>query len=111
MKFKAPFHIVHIVWCSAFTGLEAKRDPNFLIISRLEALIAGYGQDEALKRAEAYVAAGTDAIMIHSKEKKPDEILLFLENYHKALGNDAVPVIAVPTTYNVLTEQDLTDAS
>jgi len=91
-------------------GQAAKRHPDFMVVSRLEALIAGLGEEEALKRAEAYIAAGTDAIMIHSKQKSPDEVLSFLEQYHKMMGSDAVPVIAVPTTYNVLTEDDLRDA-
>jgi len=98
-------------FCSLIkAGQDAKRHKDFMVISRLEALIAGLGQDEALKRAEAYIAAGTDAIMIHSKQKSPEEVLSFLEAYYKAMGNDAVPVIAVPTTYNVLTEEDLNDA-
>lgn len=91
-------------------GQAAKRHPDFMMVSRLEALIAGLGQDEALKRAEAYIEAGTDAIMIHSKQKSPDEVLQFLEAYHRNMGSDAVPVVAVPTTYNVMTEDDLNDA-
>jgi phosphonopyruvate decarboxylase len=91
-------------------GQAAKRESDFMIISRLEALIAGHGQDEALKRAVAYVEAGTDGVMIHSKEGEPEEILTFLDNYHAALGSDAVPVVCVPTTYNQITEDELHNA-
>jgi len=89
-------------------GQAAKRDPDFMITARLEALIAGYGEEEALKRAEAFIEAGADAIMIHSKEKDPAEVLSFLDNYHKL--PKTVPIVAVPTTYNVLTEKDLHNA-
>lgn len=86
-------------------GQAAKRHPDFMITSRLEALIAGYGEAEALKRAEAFIAAGTDAIMIHSKEKDPAEIVSFLKKY--AQLPKTVPLIAVPTTYNSITEKEL----
>jgi len=89
-------------------GQEAKRDPDFMIAARLEALIAGHGEAEALRRAEAFIEAGADAIMIHSKEKDPAEVLSFLEGYHKL--PQTVPVVAVPTTYNSLTEKDLHEA-
>lgn len=86
-------------------GKKAQRSEDFMIVARLEALIAGWGEEEALKRAKAFIEAGADAIMIHSKEKDPAEILSFLAAYNKF--ETKVPVIAVPTTYNVLTEEDL----
>jgi len=89
-------------------GQAAKRDADFMITARLEALIAGYGEAEALKRAEAFIEAGADSIMIHSKEKDPAEVLSFLDGYHKL--PTTVPVVVVPTTYNVLTEKDLHEA-
>ena len=58
-------------------GKDTQTDPSFCIVARVEALIAGWGMDEALRRAEAYRAAGADAILIHSKLSKPDEILTF----------------------------------
>lgn len=91
-------------------GQDAKRDPDFMIVARLEALIAGYGEAEALMRAEAFIDAGADAIMIHSKEKSPREVLSFLDKYHQLPNAHNVPIVAVPTTYNVLTEADLNDA-
>ena len=57
----------------------ARRDPDFLIIARVEALIAGLGQEEALKRGLAYEQAGADAILIHSKQATPDQILSFVQ--------------------------------
>src|SRR6201990_2616313 len=58
-------------------GKDTQPDPNFSIVARVEALIAGWGMEEALKRAEAYRRAGADAILIHSKLSKADEILAF----------------------------------
>jgi phosphoenolpyruvate phosphomutase len=80
----------------------ARRDPSFTVIARVEALIAGLGQDEALARARAYAAAGADAILIHSKQKTPDEILDFAQ----AWGGE-VPLVLVPTSYPQLTERDI----
>lgn len=73
-----------------------------MVIARMESLIAGLGQEECLKRAIASVDAGADGIMIHSKQKDPAEVLEFLKNYHEALGDSAVPVIAVPTKIKII---------
>ncbi|MEA2651378.1 MAG: phosphoenolpyruvate phosphomutase, partial [Chloroflexota bacterium] len=75
-------------------GKDAQRDDMFSIVARVEALIAGWGLGEALKRAEAYRRAGADAILIHSKQSKPDEILAFMAEW-----GDRGPVVIVPTTY------------
>ena len=58
-------------------GKDAQRDDDFCVVARVEALIAGWGLDEALRRGEAYRQAGADAILIHSKQSRPDEILAF----------------------------------
>lgn len=88
------------------TGKEAQVTKDFMIFARIEALIAGLGEEEALRRARAYVAeGGADGIMIHSKEKQPDEILSFLRVWRQEAPD--VPVIAVPTTYNSITEAEL----
>jgi len=82
---------------------------DFMIIARLESLIAGYGQEDAIKRAKEYLLAGVDGIMIHSKQKTPDEILKFSENY-EALCKDIgfrKPLVSIPTTYNTITEDEL----
>jgi phosphoenolpyruvate phosphomutase len=86
-------------------GKEASRHPDFMVCARMESLIAGYGEEEALMRARRSIEAGADAIMIHSKEKSPDEVFSFLEKY--AQFETKVPIIAVPTTYNSVTEADL----
>ena len=75
-------------------GKDAQRDDDFCIVARVEALIAGWGMGEALQRAEAYRRAGADAILIHSKLSRPDEILGFMKEW----GGRA-PVVIVPTTY------------
>ena len=73
---------------------ESKKDPNFMIIARTEALIAEKGMDEALRRAKAYEKAGADAILIHSKKNTPDEIFEFSEKW-----NEGIPLVVVPTSY------------
>jgi phosphoenolpyruvate phosphomutase len=73
-----------------------------MIIARIEALIAGHGVKEAVKRAVAYEKAGADAILIHSKKNTPDEIFEFCNTWN---GN--VPIIAIPTTYPTVTLDEL----
>lgn len=80
----------------------ARRDSDFCVIARVEALIAGMGQDEALRRGSAYVEAGADAVLIHSKQKTPHEILQFV-----AAWPGKVPLVLVPTAYPQLTEADI----
>jgi len=74
---------------------EARSNKNFIIIARVEALISGAGMGEALKRATAYENAGADAILIHSKQKTPDEIFEFVD-----LWKGSAPIVVVPTTYD-----------
>ena len=75
-------------------GKDTQRDGNFSIVARVEALIAGWGMDEALRRAEAYRLAGADAILIHSKLSKPDEIVTFAKEWARRS-----PLVIVPTRY------------
>lgn len=75
-------------------GKDTQGDPSFSIVARVEALIAGWGMDEALRRAEAYRRAGADAILIHSKLSKPDEIVTFAREW---AGRS--PLVIVPTRY------------
>jgi phosphoenolpyruvate phosphomutase len=75
-------------------GKDTQTDSNFCIVARVEALIAGWGMDEALRRAEAYRLAGADAILIHSKLSKPDEILTFAREWGRRS-----PLVIVPTKY------------
>jgi phosphoenolpyruvate phosphomutase len=75
-------------------GKDTQHDANFSIVARVEALIAGWSLDEALRRAEAYRLAGADAILIHSKLSKPDEILAFAREWARR-----APLVIVPTRY------------
>ena len=75
-------------------GKDTQHDANFSIVARVEALIAGWGMDEALRRAEAYRLAGADAILIHSKLSKPDEIVAFAKEWARR-----APLVIVPTRY------------
>ena len=77
---------------------NAKKDPNFIIIARTEALIANVGMKEAIKRALAYEKAGADAILIHSKKQTADEIFEFSDSW----GGD-IPLVIVPTSYPSIT--------
>ncbi|MET1255755.1 isocitrate lyase/phosphoenolpyruvate mutase family protein [Aliikangiella maris] len=93
----------HLLPIEEFQGkIEAacanRINPDFLIIARVEALIAGLGEAEALKRAMAYEAAGADLILIHSKQKSPQEIINFTNAWQ---GN--IPLVIVPTAYPELT--------
>jgi len=86
-------------------GKQAQVTGDFMIIARVESLILKKGQEDALKRARAYIDAGADGIMIHSKEKTPDEILAFCEKYD--LFEQKVPLAVVPSTYCCITEDEL----
>jgi len=75
-------------------GKDSQTDDDFCVVARVEAFIAGWGLDEALKRAEAYHAAGADAILIHSKHSQPDEVLEFATEWA-----NRSPLVLVPTKY------------
>jgi phosphoenolpyruvate phosphomutase len=75
-------------------GKDSQNDADFSLVARVEALIAGWGMDEALRRAEAYRQAGADAILIHSKLSRPDEIIEFAREWA-----NRSPVVIVPTKY------------
>ena len=87
------------------TGKEAQITRDFMIIARIESLIAGKSVDDALKRAFAYVSAGADGIMIHSKNKDGMDIKEFCQRFREK--DDHTPIVAVPTTYNQFTEEEL----
>ncbi|OQX70739.1 phosphoenolpyruvate mutase [Candidatus Parcubacteria bacterium 4484_255] len=87
------------------TGKRVQMTDDFMIIARIESLILNKGVDDAIKRARAYINAGADGIMIHSKKKSPGEILEFCKRYKKLRYR--VPLVAVPTTYNKITEKEL----
>jgi phosphoenolpyruvate phosphomutase len=75
-------------------GKDSQSDPDFVLIARVEALIAGWGLAEAIRRAEAYHLAGADAILIHSRQSSPAEIFAFLDAWASRS-----PVVLVPTKY------------
>ena len=85
---------------------KAQRTPDFVVVARIETFIAGGPKKDALARADAYVAAGADAILIHSKSRDGAEILDFGRSWHRK----DVPLLAVPTTYPAVSATDLLDA-
>lgn len=88
-------------------GKEAQITRDFMIISRCESLIAGKPVDDALERCHAYVEAGADGVMIHSKNKSGEDIKEFCQRFREK--DDHTPIVAVPTTYNQFTEEELAE--
>ena len=88
-------------------GKNAQKTKEFMIIARIESLILEKGMDDAIKRAFAYVEAGADGVMIHSRKKDPDEIFVFIELFRQKDKN--TPIVVVPTSYNTVTEKELED--
>ena len=85
-------------------GKKAQKTRDFMICARIESLILEKGMDDALKRAYAFVGAGADAIMIHSRKKDPSEIQEFIEKFR---ANDkSTPIVIVPTSFNSITEEE-----
>ena len=93
-------------------GKQIQNTSEFMIIARLESLIAGKPMEDAVRRAKIYLQAGVDGIMIHSKSKSADEILEFAKRYKlisKELNLNKI-LVCVPTTYNQITENELSNA-
>ena len=90
-------------------GKEITNTKDFMIIARLESLIAGTGLDDALARAELYARSGADGIMIHSNKRDPGEILAFAEGYESLCRRlrRRPALVCVPTTYNSITDLEL----
>ncbi|KAE9634979.1 phosphoenolpyruvate mutase [Defluviitalea raffinosedens] len=86
-------------------GKKVQVTDDFMIIARIESLILKAGMDDAIKRAKAYIEAGADAIMIHSKEKSPQEIFEFCSKYNEF--EKRVPLVVVPSSYCQVTETEL----
>lgn len=89
-------------------GKRAQITDEFMIIARIESLILEQGLEDALLRADAYLAAGADGIMIHSRQKLPDEILDFCKRFR--LKHQDIPIIVVPTSFNEITATELAGA-
>lgn len=85
-------------------GKHAMRTRDFMIIARIESLILERGMEDALTRAFAYVGAGADGIMIHSRRKEPDEIFTFVEKFR--MKDKTTPLVVVPTSFNAVTEEE-----
>ena len=88
-------------------GKKAQVTPDFMIIARIEEIIAGKSVDEAIKKALACIMAGADGIMIHSKEKSGKDIKEFCRKFRKEYPK--IPIVLVPTTYNQYTEKELNE--
>lgn len=86
-------------------GKAAQVTDNFMIISRIESFIVGDTLEDALERANAYVEAGADGVMIHSKDKSGEDIKSFCINFRKT--NKTTPIILVPSSYNQIKEEEL----
>lgn len=85
-------------------GKEAQKTKEFMICARIESLILEKGMDDALNRAFAFVGAGADAIMIHSRRKDPSEIFEFVEKFR--IKDSVTPIVVVPTSFNTVTEEE-----
>lgn len=88
-------------------GKRAQLTDDFMIIARIESLILEHGVDDALARAQAYIKAGADAIMIHSRKKDPDEIFEFCDIFRE--HDSETPIVVVPTSFNTVTENELSE--
>ncbi|MCQ2736573.1 MAG: phosphoenolpyruvate mutase, partial [bacterium] len=86
-------------------GKKALISDDFMLIARIESLILERGMKDALMRAETYLSAGADAIMIHSRKKTPDEIFEFSDSFRRLFPES--PLVVVPTTYSSVTEDEL----
>ncbi len=90
------------------TGKKAQITDDFMIIARIESLILEKGIEDAITRARAFIEAGADGIMIHSRQKTPNEILEFCKLLREF--NKNIPIIVVPTSYNQITAKELSKA-
>ncbi len=88
-------------------GKRAQLTDDFMIIARIESLILERGMEDALNRARAFVEAGADGIMIHSRKKSPAEILEFCDRFRQE--DKGTPLVVVPSSFNSITEAELTD--
>ena len=88
-------------------GKKAQLTDDFMIIARIESLILEQGMDDALERAFAFVEAGADGIMIHSRKKDPAEIVEFCDKFRAEDKN--TPIVVVPSSFNVITEEELAE--
>lgn len=88
-------------------GKKAQLTDDFMIIARIESLILERGMEDALERAFAFVKAGADGIMIHSRKKEPNEIIEFCDKFREL--DKTTPIVVVPTSFNTITEAELAE--
>ncbi len=86
-------------------GKQAQLTDDFMIIARIESLVLESGMEDALDRAHAFVKAGADGIMIHSRKKNPGEIIEFCDKFRET--NKITPIVVVPSSFNTITEEEL----
>lgn len=86
-------------------GKAAQVTTDFMIFARIESLILGAGHNDAIKRANAYLEAGADGVMIHSKERSPKEVIEFSKEFKK--DHPDTPLVVVPSSYSTITEKEL----
>lgn len=86
-------------------GKKAQLTDDFMIIARIESLILERGMNDAIERAMAFVKAGADGIMIHSRKKDPAEIVEFCDKFREE--NKTTPIVVVPSSFNIITEEEL----
>jgi phosphoenolpyruvate phosphomutase len=100
-----------VVATKIYRGKQILLSRDFMIFARLESLIANKGVEDAVNRARMYLRAGADGIMIHSKEREPRDLFRFAEEYTKLCDELGFrkPLVCVPTTYNMVTEQELVE--
>jgi phosphoenolpyruvate phosphomutase len=84
------------------TASEARGSRDFLVLARVQALVAGHSQEEALRRARAYTACGADVIVIHSRSPSPEEVMAFITAW-----DQEVPLAIIPTTYHGVTDEQI----
>ena len=88
-------------------GKKAQLTDDFMIIARIESLILEKGMEDAIERARAFVAAGADGVMIHSRKKEPSEILEFCDKFRTE--DRVTPIVVVPSSFNTITEEELAE--
>jgi len=86
-------------------GVQSRRNQDFMVIARIESLIVDMGLDDALRRAEIYLDAGADGIMIHSRKADPQEVFEFAREFNK--WETGKPLVLVPTAFNNVREEEL----
>lgn len=97
----------HAFAAKVAAAVAVRSSPEFLIFARLESFVAGFGPEEAIRRARLYADAGADALVIHSKEPDPGEVEAFAHAWRSA-GHE-LPIVVIPTTYPTVTVAELRD--